>query len=428
MNAPLHSPMRRGACPGLSAPMATGDGLLARLTPSGATISLAAFAGLCDAARRHGNGIVEVTSRGSIQFRGLSNTSAGPFAADVASLGIPANEGIAVMPDPLAGLCEDECLDAGEIAQDVRRTLASSSLASRRSAKVSVIVDGGGALHLDNVAADVRLRAIDGNRLHVAVGGTAVSATPVGVVSPDRATECVTRLLGLLASVAPDLRMRDAIASAGPERCRSELAGILEQAVAPDVRPAAEPVGMHRLQSGQIAVGVAPPFGHSDAETLNRLIGEAGHSGAGGLRTAPGRALLAIGLSPGASSAFVSRADALGFIVDPADPRRRVIACAGAPICASGEIPARALAPVVALAVRAHSASKTRVYALTDAPGLVHVSGCAKGCAHPSPAPVTIVGRDRACDIHLNGKLVASAPVDALPEQLDRLLSNGTWR
>ena len=72
MNAPLHSPMRRGACPGLSAPMATGDGLLARLTPSGATIALSAFSGLCTAAARHGNGIVEITSRGSIQVRGLT--------------------------------------------------------------------------------------------------------------------------------------------------------------------------------------------------------------------------------------------------------------------------------------------------------------------------------------------------------------------
>ena len=76
MNAPVSASMRRGACPGLSAPMATGDGLLARLTPSGSTIALDAFAGLCAAARTHGNGIIEITSRGSIQIRGLSAASA----------------------------------------------------------------------------------------------------------------------------------------------------------------------------------------------------------------------------------------------------------------------------------------------------------------------------------------------------------------
>ena len=52
MNAAVSASIRRGACPGLSAPMQTGDGLLARLTPSGSTISLDALAGLCAAARR----------------------------------------------------------------------------------------------------------------------------------------------------------------------------------------------------------------------------------------------------------------------------------------------------------------------------------------------------------------------------------------
>ena len=72
-------PHRRGACPGLSAPMPTGDGLLVRLRPIG-TVSLAAFKALCAAARQYGNGVVEITARGSIQVRGLSAASAPHFA------------------------------------------------------------------------------------------------------------------------------------------------------------------------------------------------------------------------------------------------------------------------------------------------------------------------------------------------------------
>ena len=77
--AALTLPQRRGACPGLSAPMATGDGLLARLMPTG-TISLDAMAGLSAAALRYGNRIIEITSRGSIQIRGLTHDSAPAFA------------------------------------------------------------------------------------------------------------------------------------------------------------------------------------------------------------------------------------------------------------------------------------------------------------------------------------------------------------
>ena len=113
--------MRRGACPGLSAPMQTGDGLLARLTPAGSTIALDAFAGLCAAARTHGNGIVEITSRGSIQVRGLSAASAPLFAADVASLGIEASDGIPVLTDPLSGLDAMSCSTPHALAAELRR-------------------------------------------------------------------------------------------------------------------------------------------------------------------------------------------------------------------------------------------------------------------------------------------------------------------
>ena len=50
----------RGACPGLSTPMLTGDGLLVRFAPTG-PVRLPAFAALCRAAEAHGNGTMEVT-------------------------------------------------------------------------------------------------------------------------------------------------------------------------------------------------------------------------------------------------------------------------------------------------------------------------------------------------------------------------------
>ena len=33
----------------------------------------------------------------------------------------------------------------------------------------------------------------------------------------------------------------------------------------------------------------------------------------------------------------------------------------------------------------------------------VHISGCAKGCAHPGPTPLTIVGSEKGCGIVRNG-------------------------
>src|SRR5580693_4257101 len=202
MTAPtLASPQRRGTCPGLSVPMATGDGLLVRLLPIG-TIALDAFAALCAAARQHGNGIIEVTSRGSIQIRGLSAASAPRFAAAVAALGIAAGDGIPVLTDPLAGLTPDDIIDAAALAADLRVTLAQSSLAQRLSAKVSVAIDGGGALNLDRLAADVRLRAeVLKNDIvvRIGVGGDHGTASDLGAVSPSDGIAAVTHLLEVLA-------------------------------------------------------------------------------------------------------------------------------------------------------------------------------------------------------------------------------------
>jgi precorrin-3B synthase len=407
----MNAPQRRGWCPGLSAPMATGDGLLARLTPSGATISLDAFAGLCAAAHAHGNGAIEITSRGSIQVRGLSAVSAPAFAAAVAALGIAASDGIPVLVDPLSGLDPVETFEASALAADLRAALAASSFASRLAAKVSVIVDGGGVLHLDNVAGDVRLRAVGNPNdacFHVALGGDAATAIALGAVAPARAVECVIRLLEVLTAESPQARMRDGIRDEGLSIFKLAVAGLVADAPASPARPAAQPIGQHPLRANQFAIGVGLPFGHSDSETLQRLLGAADRAGATGLRTAPGRALLLLGLAPDAAHRFIADAAMLGFIVEPSDPRRRVIACAGAPICASGEIPARAMAPAVARGLSD----------LTDAADIVHVSGCAKGCAYPGVARIAIVGRDGACEVYLDGAPACTVPVANLPERI----------
>ena len=416
MNAPgtisvQPSSLRRGACPGLSAPMQTGDGLLARLTPAGSTISLDAFADLCAAAKTHGNGIVEVTSRGSIQVRGLSAASAPLFAADVASLGIDASDGIAVLASPLSGLGDHERLDALTLAAETRAALAATPVAARLSAKVSVVIDGGGTLHLDGVPADIRLRAVGPAHVHIALAGDAEGAMPLGVVALEHAAKCVVRLFETLAGTSPNARMRDAIKDDRLEAFRAAICDFLIDFPDPPRRRAADPIGVRRLSQVSYVWGVGLPFGHSDSETLLRLIAAAREAGASGLRTAPGRALLLVGLSATTARPLAAEARKIGFIVDAADPRRRVVACAGAPICGSGEIAARALAPALSDAASGLLAEE-----------VLHVSGCAKGCAHSRPAAVAVFGRDGCCDVFVDGALSCSVPEGALPERIAQIV------
>jgi precorrin-3B synthase len=80
-----------------------------------------------------------------------------------------------------------------------------------------------------------------------------------------------------------------------------------------------------------------------------------------------------------------------------------VIACPGAPACAAASAPTQAHAALLAEALRP----------LLARGATVHVSGCAKGCAHPGRADLTLVGGSPAYAV-----LAGGAPADATPLHL----------
>lgn len=392
----MNAPLRRGVCPGLSAPLPTGDGLLVRMRPIG-PVPLAAFDKLCSLAAAHGNGIIEITARGSVQVRGLSPASAPRFAAEVAALGIAAEDGIPIVMNPLAGLVE-EIVDLTANAADLRRALADRVPAARPSPKISVVLDGGGALDLDPLTADVRVRAVrcqDGAMLQVSVGGDAASAVPLGCVAIADGAETAVRLLDLLAKRGPKARSRDVLIVEGIGPLHAAVADLLlRRNVTSQIARRTDALGIHGLRHGSSAYGIGLAFGHADASSLRALIDVAGRAGANALVPAPSRILIAVGLSSShAASEFAARAEWLGFIVRGDDPRRRVVACAGAPFCASGHLATRALAPLVAAAIAP----------LGSDLATIHLSGCAKGCAHPKKAALTIVGSPEGCQLVADG-------------------------
>jgi precorrin-3B synthase len=170
------------------------------------------------------------------------------------------------------------------------------------------------------------------------------------------------------------------------------------------------------LRDGSLACGIGLAFGHAEASLLAKLAAAAAAAGARGLRTAPNRALLAIGLSPQDAATFIAAADQLGFVTHASEPRRHVIACAGAPLCVSGYIAARALAPRIAAAAAPY---------LGDGSTL-HISGCGKGCAHAGAASLTVVGTVDHCALIANGCArdvpFATASVGELPAAVARYL------
>lgn len=234
--------------------------------------------------------------------------------------------------------------------------------------------------------------------LAVSVGGDGAGAAHIGFVAPEDTATAVIGLLEVLVRRGRDVRARDVLAADGTcqfESAISEL--LLHGEPAPDSRlrgtEQKSVIGAHQIRDGSLACGIGLAFGRADAASLERLTEAAAARGATGMRAAPERALIFVGFSPEALSAFRTAAEQFGYIARADDPRRFVVACAGAPICASAHIAARSLAPRIA-AECARSVSDGFT---------IHVSGCAKGCAHPGPAALTIVGTPDGCSLVSNG-------------------------
>jgi precorrin-3B synthase len=387
---------RRGACPGLSSPMATGDGLLVRIVPKD-RIAPEALIAACTAARRHGNGVVEITARGSLQVRGLTARSVQLFAAVVADLEIAEPCTVPVITDPLPD-DPNALIDTAAIASELRKAIDQARLAL--AAKVSVVLDGGSRLHLDAISADVRLRAFGSQpapRLHVALGGNAPSAMPLGAILPTKAADIAVRLLGVIAARGPTARAADILRTEGIAPFRAAVPDHIEASPVLAARGSIEPIGQHPLRDGGFALGIAPAYGQTDTEALARIACIAADHGARSTRPAPGRVLLLSGFDENSTAAVAAAAAQLGFIVRGNDPRRFIAACPGKPACASGWIEARALAAELAQHLLLHSGGID-----------VHISGCAKGCAHPGPAGLTVVGSERGFGIVRHGSAGAT--------------------
>ncbi|RWE26436.1 MAG: precorrin-3B synthase, partial [Mesorhizobium sp.] len=233
---------RRGACPALSAPMPTGDGLLVRLNPvaggpSSGGLSPRLLIGIAESALGHGNGIMEVTARGSLQIRGLTADSAALLAAEVDALGIAVRTGVPVETGPLAGIDPREIADPRPMAERIRVAVEDAGLTQRLGPKVSVIVDGGGQLTLDAVTADVRLRAVRigaGVQWQVSVAGDGQSATLLVAAEGDAARDVAVAVLRMVAEKGRQAHVRDL-----SEMQLVSLAGWREAppSVLPDISP-----------------------------------------------------------------------------------------------------------------------------------------------------------------------------------------------
>ncbi len=358
----MSPPLVRGWCPGAYRPMRSGDGLVVRVRPCCARLTRAQILGLCAAATRHGNGMIDLTNRANLQLRGVTDQSHAPLLDELSALGllddrpeIEARRNILVTP----------FYRPGDLTTRLNRALiARLDALPGLPAKFGMVVDTGAARVLAHESGDIRLE-------RDLAGGLVVRADGAGTGRLTSETEAIDQVIALAGWFA--------LNASGETR---RMARLLRSRAVPAIWRGAAPAAPGAVaEPGAIAdpalcgraYGV--PFGQLEAQALAGLIETAG---ARALRVTPWRVILLEGARD---------VPAPGFITGGDDPLRHADACSGAPACPQSQVETRPLARRLA----------TRVG------GTLHVSGCAKGCARRQPAKITLVGRNGRFDLVKRG-------------------------
>jgi precorrin-3B synthase len=375
-------PSRKGWCPSLETPMATGDGLLARLHPRHGSLSPVQLAGLAEAAARHGNGLLEITTRGNLQIRGLTPASAEEFGAAVLALGIepePAPE-IRLPPAPVLDEATNRLLV--EMAGTLRSELHRSGMSERLAPKFSIVVEAAGYADLAELSGDIRVSLLSSGSdpaWSIGLAGNRGGARHLARGSTSDAVRVALALAGAVAALGPSARAKH-LAEAGLARIVRD-GGLTISPPTSAPQHATEPVGPRSLPGGAFALGCAPAFGQVEATVLARFCAALPETSS--LYVCPGRILLVANLTTSDAVDVENGARSAGLVTEPADPRLSIMACAGAPACAGGRLATRALASRIA-AENPSLAGGHRIY----------LAGCAKQCARPEGPHVAVTGEE----------------------------------
>jgi precorrin-3B synthase len=338
------------------------DGPLARIRLPGGMISATQLAALADAATRLGSGTLELTGRGNVQIRGITN--AGAVAETVAAAGLlpsATHERVRnIVASPLSGRSGGSAdlrplvaeLDAAIRDEPVLATLPGRFLFSLDDGRgdVSGLAGDVGA-HFDD---DGAMLLLAGRHTGVEVSTSKLVETLVAVAV--RFTE--------MRGSAWRISELDDAAQLWPG---AELGA----GIASVTRP---PVGWIQQDDGRVALGAAVPLGVLSARVAEYLAAIEAP-----LVITPWRSVLVCDLDDAVADTALRVLAPLGLVFDENSPWLTVSACVGSPGCV------HSVADVRADAAQALD---------TDSDVHRHFVGCERACGSPPVGEVLIATGD----------------------------------
>lgn len=343
------------------------DGALVRIRLPGGKVSAGQLTALAHTAAAHGSSDLELTSRGNIQIRGVTDTDA--VADAVAGAGLlpsATHERVRnIVASPLSGRSGgvgDVAPLVGLLDEAIQRTSELAGLSGRFWFGLD---DGRG--DVSGLAADVGIHLLDAESGALLLAGRDTGVRVAIADTVPLLTELATRFAAVRGTAwrvdeldDPSVLMADLVPSAEPGTVWP-----------PVTRP---PVGWIDQEDGRVALAAAVPLGVLPARTAE-FVGAIEAP----VIVTPWRSLLVCDLEEGVADVALRVLAPMGLVFDENSPWLDVSACTGSPGCA-------------------HSAADVRAdaAAAVDEPadGHRHFVGCDRGCGSPAVGEVLVAGPD----------------------------------
>jgi len=430
--------------------------------PNGFATS-AQFWAIADLSERLGNSVVDITTRQQVELRGFTLETVPEIferlrSVDLHSLQTGMDNVRNINGCPLAGLTPNELLDASPIVHDLDALIVGrdgNSEFANLPRKFNVTITG----CLDNCthaeSQDIALvPAVSGDRegFNVLVGGKMGSggftiASPLDVfIGPSGAAALVAELIRMYRDHGPrDARGRCRFAFLveewGLHRLRAELTERMGRELSLagiDVRSTrhADHLGVCRQTTdGLVSVGLCVPTGRVNPEQMRGLARIAEDCGSGRIRLTTGQNAIIPDVPAGSVERLLGEPLLAQFSPSASPFVRGLVSCIGTDFCNLALIDTKG--PALALAKTLEQRLGSRGSLLT-----MHWSGCQAGCGNHQAADIGFRGLRTTVDgktvdavaVYVGGRtgpdaaageqIFDNVPCDALPDVVERLLSN----
>nr|WP_308103353.1 nitrite/sulfite reductase [Actinocorallia sp. API 0066] len=384
-----------------------------RVRIDGGQLSVAQLRVLADISNDYARGTADITDRQNIQYHWIAIEDVPAIWEKLEAVGLSTMTACGDSPRviigcPLAGIAEDEVLDAQPQIQDVLDRYLGSKEFSNLPRKFKSAISGCSAhctVHEINDIAFVGVVNEAGEAGYDLFVGGGLSTNPMfakrlGVfVTPERVHEVWKGVISVFRDygyrrLRHRARIKFLINDWGAEKFRQVLQDEYLGYPLPDgpapapPKPQRDHVGVHRQQDGNFYVGFAPRVGRVNGDKLHVIASLAEKYGSDRIRTTAEQKMVILDIAEDRTEALAAELEAQDLRVRPSVFRRQTMACTGIEYCklAIVETKQRAMDLMDELEKRLPD---------FDQPLSINVNGCPNACA-----------RIQVADIGLKGQLV----------------------